>query len=118
VDRTAQRELQHIGLPTACAVIHSAVTGNIASPLRPVEMHRVLDDVAHLLSNLVPIYAPDPDSGMPRALAPIDLIEGQFSRGAHLLRTTNGRELRGLTIRRRDMLGAIRFLKSGRIRLR
>jgi hypothetical protein len=40
--------------------------------------------LAHLIASIVQVYAPDPDSGMPPAVAPIDLIEDTFSRGASL----------------------------------
>lgn len=81
-------------------------------------MDRILNDVAHAVSNIVPVYVSDTQSEIPTALAPIELIEGRFTRGAHVFRTRTGKELRGLTIQRRHMIGAIGFLKAARIRFR
>ena len=118
MDQTVARSLQHIGLPTACAVIYAHITGEAPDPREPHEMDRILNDVAHAVSNIVPVYLPCAESELPTALAPIELIEGRFTHGAHVFRTRTGTELRGLTIQRRHMLGAIGFLKAARIRFR
>ncbi len=116
VERSEQRDLQHLGLPTACAVIYSKVTGVTPDPREPQGMREILNDVAHALSNLVPIFAPDRSSGLPILLPALELIEGKFSRGAHAFCTKKGTELRNLTIQRRDMLSAIVILKAANIR--
>ena len=113
-----KRGLQHLGLPTACAVVYAHITGVTPDPRASAEMHAILDDVAHALSNLVPIYVKDEESGMPRELAPIELIQGRFSRGAHVFTAKNGRELRGLSVQRRDMLSALEILKSAHVSFR
>lgn len=118
MDPSVPSSLQHIGLPTACAVIYAKITGEIPDPREPRELDRILNDVAHAVSNIVPVYAPSAESQIPAALAPIELIEGRFTRGAHVFRTRTGTELRGLTIQRRHMLGAIGFLKAARNRFR
>lgn len=118
MDQDLRSSLQHIGLPTACAVIYARIKGEIPNPRDRDEMDRILNDVAHAVSNIVPVYAPAPPSQIPAALAPIELIEGRFTRGAHVFRTRTGKELRGLTIQRRHMLGALGFLKAAHIRFR
>ncbi|HET7362877.1 MAG TPA: hypothetical protein VFJ70_04805 [Burkholderiales bacterium] len=81
-------------------------------------MQAILNDVAHALATMVPIYAPSTYSGVPTALAQLDLIEGKFLRGAQVFRTKHGNELRRLTVQRRDMLSAISILESARISFR
>lgn len=118
MERSNQRELGHLGLPTACAVIYSQLVGTPPDARNPHEMQATLNDVARALSTLVVIYAPDGDSGLPRALAAEDVIEGQFLRGAQVFRTKQGDEVRGLTVQRRDMFNAISVLQSAHIRFR
>ena len=116
MDGTRQRELQHLGLATACAVIYFRITGESVDPRRTSLMQAILNDVAHAVATLVPIYAPSAYSGVPTALAQLDLLEGRFLRGAQVFRTKQGDELRRLTVQRRDMLSAISILQSARIR--
>ena len=118
MERTRQRELQHLGLATACAVIYFRITGESVDPRRPSLMQGILNDVAHALATLVPIYVAGAYSGVPTALAQLDLIEGKFLRGAHVFRTRQGDELRRLTVQRRDMMSAISILESARTSFR
>jgi hypothetical protein len=118
MERSNQRQLGHLGLPTACAVIYSKLAGTPPDPRNAREMQATLNDVARAVSTLVAIYAPDENSGVPRALPPEDVIEGQFLRGAQVFRTKQGDELRGLTIQRRDLFNAISVLQSAHIRFR
>ena len=118
MERSNQREPGHLGLPTACAVIYSKLVGTPPDPRNPHDMQATLNDVARALSTLVAIYAPDGDSGVPRALPPEDVIEGQFLRGAQVFKTKQGDELRGLTVQRGDMFNAISVLQSAHIRFR
>jgi hypothetical protein len=74
-------------------------------------MRRILDDIAHALSNVMPIYAADPDSGVPKEIPAFDLFDATFRRGAHVLVTAHGTEIRGLTVRRGDLNEAITLLK-------
>ena len=99
-------------------MIYAHISGEPPDPREPREMDRILNDVAHAVSNIVPVYVVAAESEVPTALPPIELIEGRFTRGAHVFRTRSGEELRGLTIQRRHMLGAIGFLKAARIRFR
>lgn len=116
MERSDQRELQHIGLPTACAVVYSHVTGMTPDARDPVEMQAILNDVAKAISNLVPIFAVDPESRLPRTIEVFELLDGRFLSGAHKFMTAKGQELAGLTIQRRDMLGVIETLRAARIR--
>ena len=118
LERSTQRELQHLGLATVCAVVYAKITGEIPNPREPGEMQAILSDVAHAVSNLVVIYAPDPATGVPEPLGPLDLIEGKFLRGAQVFRSKRGEEMRGLTIRRCDMANAIKVLQSAQITFR
>lgn len=113
-----QTELQHLSLPTACAVVYSKIAGVTPDPRDPAKMQAILNDVAQALSNIVPIYAPDPASGKPKALTPLELVEGKFTRGAQAFKTKSGAELRGLTVQRRDLASALTILKSAQIRFR
>ena len=81
-------------------------------------MQAILNDVAHAVAIMVPIYAPSVHPGVPAALAQLDLIEGRFLRGAQVFRTKQGSELRPLTVQRRDMMSAISILESARVSFR
>jgi len=74
-------------------------------------MLAVLNDVAHAISCVVPVYALDSTSS-PNVLAQTDLIDGKFDRGAMTFRTKDGRELKHLTVQRGDMRVAISVLKA------
>lgn len=99
-------------------MIYAGTTGLIPDPRNALEMHAILDSVARAVSKLVPVYAADAGSGVPTALAPLDLIEGQFSRGARLFTLKGGKSMRGLTIQRRDIAVAITVFKSAQISFR
>ena len=116
MERTVQRRTQYVGLPTACAVVYAKVSGQAPDARAPAAMRAVLNDVARALSSLVPIYLSDASSGVPAPLAPGELLEGRFSRGAHVFITKAGAELRGLAVQRGDLWGAIAILKSTGIR--
>jgi len=111
----AQRQLQHVGLPTACAVVYWQVSGTIADPRELGEWQTLLNTVARAMAGVVPVYAPDGDPSKPMPIAPADLLEGKFSGGAHRFTTKYGKELRGLTVQRGDMMTAISVFKSAGI---
>jgi hypothetical protein len=113
MDRPA-RDTQHVGLATAAAVVFSQLTGHQVDGTRGEETKALLNDVAHALSNIVPIYMKQA-SGV-RRLSPVDLLQGRFERGAQVLRTRDGRELTELSVQRRDMLAAISVLRSAKAR--
>ena len=115
MERSVQRRTQHVGLPSACAVVYAQVNGQ-ARARDPAAMQPILNDVARALSSLVPIYVRDRQSGQPRSLAAGELLEGRFARGAHAFVIKSGTELRGLAVQRGDMWSAIAILRSTGIR--
>lgn len=110
--RDNSRELEHVGLATACAEIYGQVAGAIPDPRASPDMQAILNQVAHVVANLATIYVSDAGAESQRALAPPDLIGGTFVRGAQAFRTRQGNELTGLTLQRREMAYAISILKS------
>lgn len=78
---------------------------------KPLEMRDTLNEVAHAMCVVVPVYARDSTSGLPVEIPVADLVTGRFIRGAHRLVTETGREYEGLTVRRRDIATAITLLK-------
>jgi hypothetical protein len=105
------RELQHISLPTAAALICFGATGITLDASRPEEMQRLLNNLAHAISNVAAIFALDAATGKPTEIPGAELLGATFLRGAHVLLTTGGKEYRGLTVQRRDMNSAIVILK-------
>jgi hypothetical protein len=63
------------------------------------------------MSNVVPIYAHDRTTGLPVELPFAELLNAIFTRGAHRVTTTSGKEYEALTVQRRDMDAAIVVLK-------
>jgi hypothetical protein len=118
MDRSAERGLQHVALPTACTLVYSNVTGEALDAREARAMRGVLDDVARALGSLVTVYAADPGSGVPKAIEPVELIAGRFTRGAHFFVMKDGSELRQLSVRRGDLWTAITILKSTGVRFR
>ena len=95
MERSVQHRIQYVGLPTACAVVYSHVSGQVPDARQPAAMQAILNDVARALSSLVPIYVHD-----------------RLARGAHVFVTQSGVELRGLAVQRGDLWSAIAILKS------
>src|SRR5205823_3891698 len=102
-----QHGLEHVPLSVAAAQAYHQIAG--ARP-KPADLDEILNEVARALSNTAPIYIPS-GTGV-RQLAPIELIESKFQRGATLLRLHDGAELRGLTMRRIDVRAAVAVLKA------
>jgi hypothetical protein len=115
MDRLLSKEREHIGLPTAMSVVYLQVTGL----LLPADESRrvVLNDVAHAVSMLVPIFAAD-GHAVPRAIDDADLIGATFSRGARVLTTSAGRKYLNLTVQRGDMKAAIAVMRAAKIDFR
>jgi hypothetical protein len=118
VDRSFQRDLQHIGLPTACAEVYAGITGAPPDAREPQAMQAVLEQVAAALAYVIRIYRTEPASGVPSPIGGFDALRGSFVRGAHAFRTPDGEEVRGLTVQRRDLQRAIEILRSAKIRFR
>ena len=78
----------------------------------PAQMRDVLNDVARAISSVAPIYALNSETGMPVEIAGEELSDARFLHGARLLITKDGKEYRGLTVRRRDMDSAIVILRG------
>jgi hypothetical protein len=116
VDRAAHRDLQHIGLPTACAEVYAALTGRAPDAGKPVEMQQILNEVAVALAYVIRIYSSD-GIGVPRAIGGFG-EPGTFVRGAHAFQRRSGGEIVGLTVQRRDMMRAIDVLRSAKVRFR
>jgi hypothetical protein len=110
--------LQYLRLPTAAALVHHHVAGRVPDARDSARLSALLDDVAHAISNIVPIYVSDPEGGSPRELAPVELITGKFARGAHVFVTRRGDEIEGLVIQRRDMLNAIGVLRGAGVKFK
>jgi hypothetical protein len=110
VDRF-DRELRHLALPTAATIVHIETIGVPPDASKMAETRDVLNNVAHAISNVVAIYAQDPESGMPVEISAAELLDARFLRGAHLLVTKRGKEYRGLTVQRRDLNEAILILR-------
>lgn len=116
MERSIPRRTQYVGLPTACAVVYSHVSGQVPDARQRAAMHATLNDVARALSSVVPIYRADPRSGTAAPLAAGELLEGRFTRGGHVFITRSGAELRGMAVQRGDLWNAIAILKSTGIR--
>ena len=106
---------EHLPLATAAAVVYHQVIGETPQAAGTGDLDEVLNRVAHALSNVAPIYAADPSSGKLLPLAPLDLIEASFLRGATLLIGRGGTQYRELSIQREDMRSAIAILKAAKI---
>jgi hypothetical protein len=115
VDRSRQREREHVGLPTACALIYAQLTGTTPDPGTLSGVQVLLDDVARALSSVVLVYAQSSDSPLPVAIPPKDLIDGTFSDGAHQFTTRSGKQFHRLTVQRSDMMAAITVFKAAGI---
>ena len=107
--------LQHVALTTATAIVFYRLTGRQVDGARSAITLALLNDVAHAISNVVPVYAADSATSF-RALSPVELMQGQFERGAMLFRTKGGTEHRGLTLQRGDMALAISVLRAAKAR--
>jgi hypothetical protein len=79
-----------------------------------LRMQSTLNDIAHALSILVPIYTTF--NGKPLKVHPGVLSSGRFIGGAHRMVTKDGNELSGLSVQRRDITTAVVTLKAARVR--
>ena len=50
MERSVQRRTQLVGLPTACAVLYSHVSGQVPDARQPAAMQVILNDVARARS--------------------------------------------------------------------
>jgi hypothetical protein len=111
VDQFSSRErhaLEHLSLPVAAAQTFYQVSGSATVIKNAAHLDRILNDVAHAITNVVPIHVPDGQAT--RQVSAIELLESSFMRGATVLKLKDGTELKKLTIRRRDMRAAVALL--------
>src|SRR4051812_20246410 len=107
-------ELQFLALPTAATVVYIAVMGTRPPPPMPGARGETLNEVAHAIATVVPIYSAE--GATPVEVPFRDLLDGTFKRGAHVLVCPDGRELRQLVVQRRDMDTAATLLRNARVR--
>ena len=109
-DRAKQHDLEHLALPVAAAQAYFQILGRTPEDKTVANLDRVLNRVAHAITNVVPVHVPDGAGS--RQLLPIELMQAEFRRGATVLLLPNGTELRGMTVRRGDMREAISVLQA------
>jgi hypothetical protein len=110
VDRALQHGLEHLPIAVAAAQTFFQVVGETPKQKKVGHLDQVLNNVAHALSNVAPLYHPD---GMTqRQIEPIELLNARFTRGATVLVLKDGTELRGITIRRSDVREAVTVLRA------
>src|SRR5437016_4633540 len=112
MDRSGQRGLQYLALPTAASVVHIQLAGTPPDASAPIEMRRTLEDVAHSLASLARIYSMDELSGVVTEIPAGELIDGTFTRGAHAFVTKSGKEYRRLVVQRVEVEAAISILRN------
>ena len=117
VKREDARELEHVALSTAVAVVVFKVSGEQVGGTRSPEALRLFNDVAHAMAHIVPIYTLQ-RNGLPKVLAHMEVVQGRFEHGAIFFRAVDGAEYHQLTIQRRDIAKAIDTLKAANLRLK
>jgi hypothetical protein len=114
VDRTSHRKLQHLYLQVAATNVHIGTVGSAPDPRDIAKMIQTLDNVAHAMAMIIPIFSADSDNGKPVEIPAPELLSGRFSRGARYLTTSKGKIYRGLSVQRGDMEAAIAILNRTR----
>jgi hypothetical protein len=116
MDGAKQRATEPVPLAVAAALAYRQIAGATASPVNVTPLSEILDDVAHALANVVPLYVQDDAGSEPRQLAPVELLQAQFKHGATVLALKDGRQLRGVSVRRFDLMQAVTILKRAHVR--
>jgi hypothetical protein len=111
MNRNQQHDSELVALSTAALLTYHQVMGGSFEPLDVAQANAVMRDVARALSNVAPIYGTASATDAPKRLLDLDLVFGEFERGATVLRTRQGAEYRQLSIRRGDMRSAILILR-------
>jgi hypothetical protein len=114
VDRAAQHDIEHLPIAVAAAQTYFQVVGETPKQKSIAHLDRILNNVAHAITNIAPVYIPDGPSQ--RQIEPIELLESSFRRGATVLTLKDGTELRGITVRRIDVREAVTVLKAVKAR--
>ncbi|MDQ5850238.1 MAG: hypothetical protein M3544_14870 [Pseudomonadota bacterium] len=107
---------QHLSLSRAAGVVYQQIAGIAAGVKNADEMEDILDRAAVAISNVAPIYVRDEASGVQRQLAPIELLQSRFERGATVLVMKDGTEHRELSVRSIDLRMTVDILKRAGIR--
>jgi len=108
IDRAKQHDAEHVALPVAAAQAYYQIVGRTPEDKTVGNLDRVLNRVAHAITNVVAVHVPDGAGS--RQLLPIELMQSEFRRGATVLVLRDGTELRSLTVRRGDVREAISVL--------
>lgn len=115
MDAKPTRDLQFVSLGTAATTACIRLTGSAPDPRNFERMQRVLNDMAHALMLLAPIYAIDPVTRLPTLLDEMLIRSGRFERGGKVLKLADGRTYGDLRIQRRDAENAVKILRGARI---
>jgi hypothetical protein len=113
-DKAKQHDLEHLPLPVAAAQTYYQVVGDTPKQKSIAHLDRILNSVAHAITNVAPLYVTEGASQ--RQISPLELLQSEFMRGATVLKLHDGSELRGITIRRIDVREAVTVLKAVKAR--
>jgi hypothetical protein len=113
-DRAKQHDLEHLPLSVAAAQTYYLVVGETPKQKSVAHLDRILNTVAHAITNVAPVYVAE-GRGQ-RQISPLELLQSHFTRGATVLTLLDGREMRGITVRRIDAREAVTVLRSVKAR--
>src|SRR5881394_790639 len=117
VKREDAREIEHVALSVAVAVVVYKLSGEQVGGTRSPEALRLFNDVAHAMAHIVPICTMQ-RNGLPKELAHMEVVQGRFEHGAIFFRTVDGTEYHQLTVQRRHISKALDILKAANLRLK
>jgi hypothetical protein len=98
MDRRVSWDLQFLALPTALSELHHLLFGAPPDALAPLVMQQTLNELAHSVAPLAPIFSMQ--AGEPKALPQEEIARGTFTGGAHAFITQSGKEYRNLVLQR------------------
>ena len=102
---------EFIPLARAAAMVHDRLF-----PGQPSKDSKTLDLIALALSELLPLYQRDMETGALRALSQAEVAAGRFTRGATTMEITGRPALRYLVVSREQTLGAAETLARDPVR--
>lgn len=100
----------HVPLAVAAAMTFHQVHGNTKAVVTRPDYDDALNIAASALARLVPIYARR-NPAEPWTAVELHPAAQRFARGATELRSNDGGRLRGLSVKRSDLLSAISLIK-------
>ena len=115
--REDARDLEHVALSVAVAVVLHKLGGEQVGGARSPEALRLFNDVAHAMAHIVPIYTTQ-RNGLQKALGHMEVVQGRFEHGAIFFCAVDGTEYHQLTVQRRDIGRAVETLKAANLRLK